>query len=415
MYVVKSALKSLWIQSVNFGKNPFVLYPRLVVFITVAFMCMAFTTGTQSDGAAASIDDLKLNQIQVVTSHNSYKLATEPAVLRFLKFLYAFRVLPKEFNPAYIDYAHDPLTVQLTKYQVHGLELDVYNDPTGGRYYHRQGRAFAWKRTASRIEELKKPGFKMLHIADFDYNTTNYTFVSALKELKTWSDAHPDHLPLFINVEVKVTAPAEMIPFPRLAKSARFDSTAADALDAEVKSVFGNDLQGIITPDQVRGNYATLEQAVLAGNWPLLKASRGKIVFSIDAEGYAGGVYKKGHPSLKSRAMFVYSEPGTPEAAFVMLNEPDTLFNKIRDCVAKGYIVEPQCDEATMQARRGDYSRMNAAFNSGAQILATDYYRPDARAPKHGFTNYQVMLPGNKMARIDSLIAPDKLGVDIGK
>jgi hypothetical protein len=35
----------------------------------------------------------------------------------------------------------------------------------------------------------------------------------------------------------------------------------------------------IVTPDQVRGSYPTLEAGVKAGNWPKLKDARGKFVF----------------------------------------------------------------------------------------------------------------------------------------
>jgi hypothetical protein len=327
--------------------------------------------------------------------------------------LYLFKLMPRDLNPAYLDYTHEPLTVQLNQYHVHGLELDIYNDPQGGHYYHRKGKAFAWKRTASGIEALKKSGFKILHIADFDFNSTNYTFVDALQELKTWSDAHPNHLPLFINVEVKTTTPGDQIHKGGLVKAVPFDSTAANALDAEVKSVFGQDLNGVITPDMIRGNYPTLEKAVLAGNWLPLSQARGKVVFIIDAEGYSGGVYKTGHPSLKDRAMFVYSDPGTPEAAFVILNEPKQEADKIKACVAKGYIVRTQCDAETVEARSGDYTRVNAAIASGCQILSTDYYHADPRAPKHGFTDYHVALPNGETARVDSIAAPDKTGIKI--
>lgn len=41
------------------------------------------------------------------------------------------------------------------------------------------------------------------------------------------------------------------------------------------------------------------------------------------------------------------------------------------------YIVRTRSDVETMQARTGDYSMFNAAMNSNAQIISTDYYRED--------------------------------------
>lgn len=349
-------------------------------------------------------NELKMNQIQVVASHNSYHLRTAPAVLRFLHFLYDLGALPHDLDPKGIDYNNAPLTDQLEKYGVRGLELDVWNDPQGGRFYHREVKKYAWQCTASKIEALKKPGFKILHIPDIDFNPTNYTLVSALTEIKTWSDAHPNHLPVFINIETETEAPGDIKPFLKdFAKAAPFDSVAANELDREVKSVFGEQLDGVITPEEVRGSYATLEQAALHGNWPTLSNARGKVVFIIDGDGNSSDVYRSGHPSLKGRALFVYSPPGTAEAAFVICNGPVEDYNKIQQLVKKGYIIRTRSDEGTVQARDGDYSQMKAAFSSAAQIVSTDYYRPDARAGKRGWTNYHVQFPDGKMARIDSI------------
>jgi hypothetical protein len=165
----------------------------------------------------------------------------------------------------------------------------------------------------------------------------------------------------------------------------------------------------------IKGNYPTLEKAVLAGNWLPLSQARGKIVFIIDANNDAGVAYKAGHPSLSGRAMFVYSKPGTPEAAFVKLVHPTKQVDQIRDCVSKGYIVRTQCDAETVEARSGDYTRVNTAINNWVQILSTDYYHADPRAPKHGFTDYHVSLPNGQTARVDSLAAPDKVGVEVGE
>ena len=351
--------------------------------------------------------NLKINQIQIIASHNSYHLRTEPAILRFLTGLFNLHLLSKDLNPKYIDYTNASLTDQLEKYGVRGLELDVWNDPTGGRFYKRKGRALVLKPTASKIEALKQPGFKLLHIPDFDFNSTNPTLVDALKEIKRWSDAHPDHLPVFINIETEVSTPADDVKFLHgFTHAAPFDSLAAENLDKEVKSVFGETLKGVLTPDEVRGNYSTLEDAALKGNWPSLKAASGKVIFIIDGDGNSNQVYKTGHPSLKGRALFVYSDPGTPEAAFVILNEAKDDFAAIQKRVKEGYIVRTRSDDGTKQARSGDSTTMNAALSSWAQIVSTDYYRPDPRAGSKEWSHYCVQLPVGGIARIDSISAP---------
>ena len=362
-----------------------------------------------SSDSKISADELKMNEVQIIATHNSYHLHTDKAIFRFLKNLYGMHLLPDGLNPAELDYTKDPLSVQLGKYNVRGLELDVWSDPEGGRFYHRKGKAIVWKRTASGIEALKKPGFKIMHIPDFDFNTTNFTFVDALQEIKKWSEANPQHLPLFINVESETETAGDHKQAPKgLTHAAPFDSAALDALDNEVKSVFGQNLDNVITPDKVRGNYATLEQAVLAGNWPTIGAARGKVVFIIDQHKNVGELYKTGHPSFKGRAMFVYERgPGTPEAAFLIYNNP-TRQNEIMDAVKKGYIVRTRADAGTDEARNGSYTDMDAAFASGAQIISTDYYKPDERAGKKGWSDYHVIFPQQGMARVDT-VAQHKL------
>ena len=105
--------------------------------------------------------------------------------------------------------------------------------------------------------------------------------------------------------------------------------------------------------------------------------------------------------------MFAYSKPGTPEAAFVIVNDPDNA-PRIQQYVKQGYIVRSRCDGGTKEARSGDYTEMRKAMASWAQIISTDYYKPDDRAGKKGWTNYQVKFPKGELARIDSVSAEGK-------
>ena len=356
---------------------------------------------------AAELAELKINQIQIIASHNSYHIRTDAAILRFLKGLYNVHLLPRDLNPDWIDYTNALLTDQLQKYGVRGLELDVWNDPDGGRYYDRMGKSFVFKSVSSKVEALKKPGFKILHIPDFDFMSTNYTLVDALQEIKKWSDANPKHLPVFINIETEVSTPGdEMHMLKHMTHAAAFDSLAAENLDKEFKCVFGEKLEGVLTPDEVRAGYPSLEKAVLAGNWPTVKAAAGKVVFIMDGDGNSNEVYKKGHPSLQGRAAFVYAAPGTAEAAFVIQNDAPRDLNNIKKLVQQGYIVRTRSDDGTKQARTGDSTDMRAAITSWAQIISTDYYRPDPRAGTNGWSNYHVQVPGGGMTRVDSIAAP---------
>lgn len=357
-------------------------------------------------------DSLRLNQIQVIGSHNSYHLKTDSAIFAWMTTADSLGILPSQYSPKGIDYTHLPIEQQLSDYQMRGLEIDFYNDPIGGQFYYRQGFSFIGEpdKVESHIEALKQPGFKVIHIPDFDFNSNCLTFKDALTTIYNWSVSHPNHLPLFINIETKEeTIGGDLPQIPGLTVAIPFDADACDKIDEEIKSVFGNNLDKVITPDKVRGTHATLEEAALAGDWPTLAESRNKVVFIM--QGPAQYIYPIGHPSLQGRAMFIYADPGTPEAAFVIENDPTGSKTQIQQLVSQGYIVRTRADAGTTQARVGDYTDMNNAFESGAQITSTDYYRADPRAGTPGWTDYHVQFPNHELARIDSFSAANKLNL----
>jgi len=351
-----------------------------------------------------SIDSLKINQIQTLGSHNSYHQRANKFVLRFLKGLSG--ILPKEFNPKELDYAHEPLPVQLDSFHLRSFELDIYADPNGGLFYNRKKNNLLGKPKPSHIDALKAPGFKLLHIPDIDYNAHYPTFVSALSELKKWSDAHPQHLPIYILVECKVESIAEKLKKMHFTNTLPFTPEIVNDIDKEIKSVFGDSLNNIITPDKVRGNYATLNEAVLAHNFPTIGEARGKFIFVMMEVGADN--YLLNHPSLKGRAMFTFSSPDKPECAFIKFDDALENEAKIMDAVKKGYIIRTRADSPNKQNRSGDYSQQQAAFRSGAQIISSDYYTPDIRYKKHPkkFTNYSTKFPGADMGRINPVNVP---------
>jgi len=99
----------------------------------------------------------------------------------------------------------------------------------------------------------------------------------------------------------------------------------------------------------------------------------------------------------------------------VICNDPASDFARIQQCVKQGYIVRSRCDGETVQARSGDYSQMYKAMASWAQIISTDYYKPDDRAGTKGWSNYQVKFPNGEIVRIDSISAQGKDNIGIIK
>ena len=378
-------------------KNYFFLF--FAVCCTAA-ACIKTDDTVATDPSLAQNEQLHLNEIQVIASHNSYRLRTTDTVFKAIENLYAQGFITGgDLNPQGLDYTHVDFNAQFSNFGVRGVEIDIYNDPQGGMYATRRINQYvALPDTIKDVPELNAPGFKVLHIKDVDYNTHYYTFKQSLEALKKWSDTHPTHLPLFVNVETKKDGPADNAALAALGfmPALPFDAAACDALDAEIKEVFGASLDKILTPDKIRGSLPTLNTVVTQKKWLTLGEARGKIVFIM--QGNAETPYRTGHPSLQGRAMFVYAEAGTPEAAFVILTGSVGDKALIQQRVREGYIVRTRADSDTREARTGDYKTMNAAFESGAQIISTDYYRPDLRGMPN-WTDYCVKFPDAAIAR----------------
>jgi hypothetical protein len=246
---------------------------------------------------------------------------------------------------------------------------------------------------------------KVLHIPDIDYNTQFYTFKEALTRVKKWSDLHPGHIPIFILVETKGESIGDHVKAAKFTTPVPWDAAACNAIDVEIDVVFGKGSNQVLRPDDVRGNYTTLNEAVTKGDWPMLNSTLGKIVFVM--EGGAEELYTQGnYTGLKGRNMFVYSEPGKPECAFVKRNDSRRSKADIKSLVGKGYMVRTRSDSGTLEARDCDYTGCKAALGSGAQIVSTDYYRPDPRSTnkKSGWSNYHVGLPNKAPARINPVL-----------
>ena len=340
------------------------------LLITITLIC----------NSNAQNDDLKINQLQVIGSHNSYRHAIETDLYNLIQAKDTSRSLKG------LQYTHISITEQLNK-GLRNLEIDVQADPKGGKFTHPKGLDLAKSEEVYDPKgEMKKPGFKVFHMIDIDFRTSCYTLQNCLAELKKWSDANPDHVPVFITLE-----PKDDDSFLGT-KAEKFTTELFDALDKELRKGLGNKL---ITPDMVRGKYKTLEEAVLNNNWPTLKEAKGKFLFILDNNGAKRDLYALNHPSLKGRAVFINAEPGKPEAATLFRNNSED--PEIADLVKKGYIIRTRADSDTKEARKNDYSHFEAAKKSGAQIITTDYYLPST------FFNspYQVKYDDGTYVRVD--------------
>jgi hypothetical protein len=323
-------------------------------------------------GSSSSMDDhVRMNEIQVLGSHNSYHVGMSKEIFDLV---HAFSASSADT----LDYHHPSLTTQLTRDGARQLEIDVFADPKGGLFSDRHIYKALGKPIASGIAALDAPGFKVMHEAEIDFESSCVTFVQCLQQVKRWSDDHPRHVPVEIQVEAKSDPPPDPAKLG-FVTPVRIGAPELDALDDEIHSVFDDD--ALVRPSDVT-----------ADGWPTLKESRGKVWFALDNEDLAS-VYR-------GTTIFT-SKPDATTPGFAKLNDPVKDGARIRDLVKRGFIVRTRADADTVQARTNDTTMRDAALASGAQLVSTDYLTADTR-----FSSYRVRLPGGAVARCDPVIAP---------
>ena len=361
--------------------------------LATAALLALVTTGLiygQADGQAAD-RRVRMNEIQIIGTHNSYHKGLTPGVAAILK-----KSNPKAF--ASLNYTHPSLTKQLDS-GVRQMEIDVFADTKGGLYAHPYLEKLAAKEGLGPDPDpdpngiMDKPGFKVMHVQDVDQQSVCEPFTACLEEVRRWSQAHPRHLPVFLLIETKQGR--LKVKFPTVTPE-NFTPAVFDALDKEIRSVFQTD--ELVTPDDVRGGDKTLNAAIRAGHWPTLAKARGKVVFLMDQRPMES-VYTLGHPNLEGRVLFTNAVEGAPDAAFT--EENDGSQAEINALVKKGYLVRTRADANTVQARTDDTSRRDTVMASGAQILSTDYPKGEA-AP----SGYVVQFPGGTLARCNPVLKP---------
>ncbi|HEY4939950.1 MAG TPA: phosphatidylinositol-specific phospholipase C1-like protein [Rhizomicrobium sp.] len=331
--------------------------------------------------------NLHLNDIVTVGTHNSYKAAIPDKIMSLIKAA-ASRMAQG------LDYSHLPLADQLND-GARAIEIDVVYDPLGGLYAHPAGAAMTGEvLTPDYVATMSKPGFKVLHVQDIDFHAVCITFVACLHDLKDWSKAHPDHVPILVTMNAKDDA----IPMPGSVTPLKFDGAAFDAWDAEIRSVFSRG--ELVTPDQVQGGAPTLRDAVTSHGWPSLGETRGKFLFALDESGAKIAAYIGGRKSLEGRVMFVNAPEDSPAAAYLTLNETSDIARIAAD-VQKGFLVRTRADADTVEARTNDTARRDKALVSGAQYVSTDYMQPDTR-----FGPYLARMPAGVVAACNPQRAP---------
>jgi hypothetical protein len=343
--------------------------------------------------AQTSGSGVRMNQIQQIGSHNSYHRELSANEQK----------AQQQLNPGAVDlwYSHASIPQQLADQNVRSLELDLFPDPAGGLYTYPLLRKLTGQGPLT-DPALAQPGIKVLHIADFDYNTNCRTFVLCLQQVKTWSDQHPNAAPITINLELKQSDP--QVVAAGGVKAPPWDLTNLNSVDAEIRSVFSEDK--LLSPDDVRKAGLTLEQSVLTKGWPTLKQARGKVLFYFDngGPGEIRDLYRDGKPNLEGRAVFTRGPEGEPDAAITQVNDPRGANQaEIQRLVTKGYLVRTRSDEPLSTIRANETSRVGVALASGAQYVTTDF--PVAGMAARYDSDFVADLPGPFAVRFNPVTA----------
>ncbi len=296
------------------------------------------TTGTTGDTPL-----LTLEHVQVKGTHNSYHL--EPA-------------FPVDASH---EYSHAPLSDQLESQGVRAFELDVHEGFSD---------------------------FEVYHITVVDSESTCATLQGCLGQLGNWSQAHPQHLPLVVWIEIKDQTGG----FP-------IDAADLDTLDNVIREAVPP--ERLFTPDDLQGDHPSIRAAIDQDGWPALDAVRGQmLVVLLNVDDDHADAYTQGYSTLAGRAMFARATPaqfGLPWAAIAKLGIGDDA--DIAAAHAAHLLI------ATNVCSAGDADDTCVARSLAAQAAGIHMLKDDFPAPIDGKA-YFLDFPDGHPARCNPVTAP---------
>lgn len=314
--------------------------------VSIALTCLA---GNDLPLAPAEYAGLRLNEIQVVGTHNSYHLRPPADAL---KAMIAIRRDARQW-----DYSRETLDQQLAR-NIRNFELDLH---------------------------VVQGQWRVMHVPTLDAGSTVATLDEALGVIRQWSNEHAGHIPVSLLLEIKDEG-------PRLSRAVRQPTTADfDRLDEQLRTALG---ERLVTPDEVRGDRDDLPSAVKANGWPTLEKAAGRLLAILHANVENQRLYVAGHEALRGRALFVDCAAGQPHSGVIVLNSPGD--PEIGELVRQGYLIRTRADS------QGEIvpARREQALACGAHILTTDYPVGEIE-PSRAFA-----LPDNAAARVNPMTGP---------
>ena len=292
---------------------------------------------TGFDVDAALRDNLRLNDLRFIATHNSYK-----AYNAFADKLMERWIVPlgAGYSGAW-SYGFEPLSAQLDR-GIRSFELDVMRE---------------------------KDGLRCAHIPLIDYASVCADYALAMQELALWSEHHPGHLPITVLVEAKDTILSGGMVYHEF----NFDDVlylekiTADALGAR-----------LYIPQEMLGEHENFLELRTLNSYPLLSALLGRIIVIYHYE-YRGTTaqYAVLDPAEHTHKMFLsagqwmaYAGLDTnPDYACFMIDNNSTSRDIAVSRSENNFLVRTRSDTWPWHIDAwGD-----EALATGAFILTTDY------------------------------------------
>jgi len=259
----------------------------------------------------------RLNDSQLIGTHNSYHLASHPTL-----------------SPAW-NYSMESLLAQLDT-GVRSLELDVH-----------------WSQCS----------FTVYHVKALDGRSTCGCLASCLRPVALWSKAHPNHSAIVLIIEPKYRF--DLFPLQSPFTGAASVATI-QRLQDELVHLLG--AASILTPAAVIGAAPTLAASLATCGWPSARETRGGFLLLLDVwkENRAAAIALRELPPSE-QLFFVRSGSSLP----VGVAEPDAAYVEVGSCPCIGM---PANSTSALQPRSmlggGLKQQQHASAETGEECLA---------------------------------------------
>jgi hypothetical protein len=301
------------------------------------------SSGAQADESTdtdAVPSTLRLDHLQGLGTHNSYHLAPSAPIQAW-------------------SYSHRPLDEQL-EIGVRQFELDLFHDAEAG-------------------------DFEVLHIRSIDEQTTCPTLTECLTTMSAWSQTHPHHHPIVVLLE------------PKDSVNEAGAAAWVDALETIVAASWP--VERMLLPSAIARDHGSLRAGLEAEGWPLIDEVRGRALFVLHT---AGPLRDELVARDTDATLFFPDAMGdldVDHAAFHSMNDPIGGAQAIATVVGAGHLVRTRADADNVEPTANDVTRRDAALDSGAHFISTDWPEPAA-------SGYVVTIPDGTPSRCNPLRAP---------